>query len=165
MLNEDPHKKLTVARELVVTKLRSSNRKRGVAITDRRRKQRFPLARGLRYYTGSVADPSPGGAGHTENISSSGLLFRCAENPEPGSRITLEVDMQENPGGEPLRLYISGHVIRSNSSGVAVQFSHCRFGNGQYTSSKSRTWALRRSPHSRLPQKLFFGEMCFRDRN
>jgi hypothetical protein len=95
---------------------------------ERRRRQRFPLELGLRYHAAAPASSAVTGMGRTENISSCGLLFRCAVNLEVGSHIALEVDLPETTSGEQVKLYASGHVIRSGPSAVAVVFGHSKFG-------------------------------------
>jgi hypothetical protein len=98
-----------------------------VGIEERRRKHRFPLALGLRY-SGVAADKAPlSGVGQTTNISSSGLLFRCAEQLEVGSRLALDVNWPASHDDGELRFHIAGRVTRSTEAGVAVAFGYHSF--------------------------------------
>lgn len=86
---------------------------------ERRGKARYPIRLKVRYSSAAAVNL---GIGYTENISSSGLLFRCPDYLSLGTPILLELAW---PG--PRRLAARGRVVRSDSASVAIQFSQYWF--------------------------------------
>lgn len=93
-----------------------------MATTERRRRQRFNIVLDLRYSVPLRNAPSLRGRGVTENISSSGLLFRCdSGTPTVGTVIAINLDWpRPAQGRDMICLYMSGRVIRVNPPDVAV---------------------------------------------
>ncbi|MBI4480988.1 MAG: PilZ domain-containing protein [Acidobacteria bacterium] len=49
----------------------------------------------------------------TENISSAGCFFLLSKKPEVGSRVDMEIEMAEKPGGKPgSKMVCRGRVVR-----------------------------------------------------
>jgi hypothetical protein len=111
--------------------------------TERRTKQRYPIALRVRFV--AIANSNSRakisevlrGAGETTNISSSGILFRSGIKVPAGSSIRVEVDwpFRSNEQSGPLSLIGSGRVIRSRQSHVAVRIGHYDFAHYTETAS------------------------------
>ena len=64
----------------------------------------------------------------TLNISSKGLLFSTTENFERGSTLEVTLDWPVRLNQQvPLKLVITGHVIRSADGCTAVRINHYEF--------------------------------------
>ena len=94
------------------------------AFRERRRFRRFSLALPLQFRLGSGIT----GIGESINMSSGGLLFRSAATLPAGELIELElywpVMLDEQ---RPLRLRLSGMILRGNPDGTAMAISKYEF--------------------------------------
>jgi len=93
-----------------------------VGSTERRRRRRFNIALGLRYSVPVKNAPALQGEGFTENISSSGLLFRSSSGAlAVGTFIAINLDWpRPAEEGDTIRLSMSGRVIRADPPDMAV---------------------------------------------
>ena len=88
--------------------------------TDRRKKQRFPIRRELRYKVMDDRKVIASGIGATLDMGSGGICFMTETELKPGAEIELSVSWPALLNGTcPLRLVTSGKVVRSTGS-VAV---------------------------------------------
>ena len=91
---------------------------------DRRGSRRYPIARPLRYHTGSGLK----GEGETINISSKGILFRCGAQLPVGDLIEAELDWPFFVDDEHSRgLKVYGMIVRSDDHGTAMAISKYEF--------------------------------------
>jgi signal transduction histidine kinase len=84
----------------------------------RARARRFSMRVPLRYRGIGTWEWS---TGETENISCSGVLFRCQEHLEDRARVEVVLEMPaELSGGAGLDLLCAGYVVRGAQPGVPV---------------------------------------------
>jgi len=87
----------------------------------RRRATRFDVVLTLQYTALRLDEAPVTGRGESVNISRTGLLFRCDARPQQGDSMLVVVDWpvaaQDN---EPLKLLITGHVVRIKRPLVAI---------------------------------------------
>jgi len=84
---------------------------------ERRRSQRFPIQRSVRYETRSARTAS----GTTVDISSSGVLFTTDYLPSLGETVELALDWPARLGHKtPLKLVITGRVVRVDAKRAAI---------------------------------------------
>ena len=95
--------------------------------TERRGSIRFPLILDLHYVVGQGASREKGLSRIIE-LSSEGLSF-AAERPLPiGQKVEVSIDWPVSlDGGVPLQLSMSGWVVRSNGSVVALRIGRYEF--------------------------------------
>jgi PilZ domain len=100
----------------------------GTSRPDNRLHPRYPIELAAEFTLLPKGQTTRRGVGTTLNISSGGLLFACTENLPPGAEIEVTIQWPFLlDGARPLRLRVTGHIVRSNGMGVAVQTSHCEF--------------------------------------
>ena len=94
-----------------------------IAAKERRRQQRFPIIARSRYLLEGA-----GGFAVTANISSGGVLLETKEILPAGRPVQVWIDwpalLYERC---PLRLVLSGHILRSNITGTAVEITRYCF--------------------------------------
>ncbi len=96
--------------------------------SDRRRKQRFPLQRELRYRLVQQPDPNSAGTGTALNASSAGIAF-TADRPLP-LHARIEISMSWPVALQdacPLRLLAKGRVVRCEGGNVACTIDKFEF--------------------------------------
>jgi hypothetical protein len=101
-------------------------------VIERRQRRRYNITLSLEYFVPfRTASPVRGG-GVTENISSSGLLFRCADDTlHLGTHLMAELEWPTPPrNGGAIRLSMSGYVVRITSPKVAVAIGMHYFKHG-----------------------------------
>lgn len=104
---------------------------------ERRQSIRFPLRMDLRYNT-SVRSPQ-WVAGQTVNISSSGLLMHSDTLPAKGSKVSVMVQWPQLLDNRiPLRLLVTGKVVRIAGQNAAVSVKHFEFRTGGDLGAKDR---------------------------
>ena len=97
--------------------------------SERRRHQRFNVKLDLEYAVLPRSTPPIRGVGTTTNISSSGLSFGCKDEAiQVGAPVIMDV-MWPKPSAEsePIRLWVSGFVVRVIPPSVAVSISTHHF--------------------------------------
>jgi len=86
---------------------------------ERRANVRFPLAFDLQY---RVAGQKEYRRGSTINLSSTGVLFRCAEPIPVNTEVTVVISWPVLLGGTcPLRLVMSGRAVWANTTECAIR--------------------------------------------
>ncbi len=108
--------------------------------SDRRRKQRFPLSRELRYRLLQQPVPNSAGTGIALNASSAGIAF-TSDQPLPlHARIEISmswpVPLQD---ACPLRLLAKGRVVRCQDGNVACAIDQFEFRTQARTAEVGRT--------------------------
>lgn len=95
--------------------------------SDRRRKQRFPLNREVRYRLLHQPNAEPG-CGTALNASSTGIAFEC-DRPLPlNARIEFSVSWPVSLQDTcPLRLFAKGRVVRCEGTQVACTIDRFEF--------------------------------------
>lgn len=95
--------------------------------SDRRRKQRFPLNREVRYRL--LQQPNAGsGSGTAINASSAGIAFTCDRPLPVNARIELSVSWPVSLQDTcPLRLVAKGRVVRCEGVSVACTIDRFEF--------------------------------------
>jgi hypothetical protein len=91
---------------------------------ERRAHIRFPVALEIRYSTSRPDAPVKMGKGQTIDLSSSGLRFSADRRLVVGQRITVYTDWPFSFGDVKLQHVISGVVIRTIGTEVAIQIRH-----------------------------------------
>lgn len=95
---------------------------------ERRTNDRFPLVRDVKYKIVSGRGLPESGAGHTVDVSSSGVLF-TAQNPlPPGKRVELSISWPAQLDGKcALKLVARGKIVRCRGKQVAVEIDKYEF--------------------------------------
>jgi hypothetical protein len=103
-----------------------------VQTSDRRQRRRFNVTLNLHYSALPNGAPPIRGVGTTENISSSGLLFRCSDDAlRAGAPVILHLmwpNSAQNVGD--IRLWISGYIVRVTPPNIAIAISTHDFRRG-----------------------------------
>jgi hypothetical protein len=89
---------------------------------DRRKDRRYPVELALRYKLIRRRRVLESGAGHTVDLSSGGILFQAERPLQPGLNVELSIDwpvLLHNVA--PLRLVVTGRIVRSDERGVALR--------------------------------------------
>ena len=95
---------------------------------ERRASERFPIARDLRYRVLNKRGNEEAGAGHTLNMSSSGLLFKANEMLLPGRRVEVSVSWPAQLNSRcALKFVARGRVVRFNDGQVAIEIQQHEF--------------------------------------
>ena len=95
---------------------------------ERRRSNRFPIEREVRYRALNKRGGERSGEGKTVNISSSGVLFRADHLLLLGRRIELSISWPAQLNNRTaLKLVVRGRVVRTEQSQVAVEIQHYEF--------------------------------------
>lgn len=111
---------------------------------ERRSHERFPIALRADYRIHRKGRLDSGSA-RTINIASGGVLLEANELLATGSPIELLISWPLRLEGTcPLNLVMSGRIIRSDGSGVAIKANHHEF----------RTAGIRRGPGQSLGLKV-----------
>jgi hypothetical protein len=98
------------------------------ADAERRASVRFPLNLEVRYTTFGGTKPKSVGNGRTIDLSSSGLRFTADTSLLIGQRIVVNIDWPVLLHGDiKLQLVISGAVVRTNGTEVALQIQRHDF--------------------------------------
>jgi hypothetical protein len=92
---------------------------------DRRRGARYPLRLTLKF--SAVTPPICSGDGETLNISSKGLLFTTKESLAIGQRLQVSLDWPASLDNIPLRLVVSGEILRSGDGQSAMTIEKYEF--------------------------------------
>lgn len=97
-----------------------------VLSSERRSRQRFPLALAVEYKLLGKSERS--GSGKTRNISSSGVFFEVAEmEPFSGSIELIVAWPCVLDGACALKLLMKGRVVRSEGTGIAIESNQYEF--------------------------------------
>jgi hypothetical protein len=95
---------------------------------ERRRSERFPIVRDVRYRVNSGRGESKSGIGTTANVSSGGVLFTAPEALAPRKRIELSISWPAQLDGKcALRLVARGRIMRGWDPNVAVEIENHEF--------------------------------------
>jgi len=95
---------------------------------ERRRSQRYPIERELRYRTVTKRKDKEIGKGKTINISSSGVLFTSDEALRPGEHMELSISWPVRLENKyVLQLVARGRVVRLEPGRVAIQIQQHEF--------------------------------------
>ena len=90
-------------------------------VEGRRGAKRYEIALALRFAAMRRGEVPVNGSGESVNISCAGMLFRCEERLIAGDSLVVVLDWpvaaQDN---EPLKLVVSGHVVRTRRGLVAM---------------------------------------------
>jgi hypothetical protein len=112
--------------------------------SERRASVRFPLILDLRYVVVGRRAPSETGSGRIIELSSAGLSFTAERPLSIGQNVDVSIDWPAlRDGGVPLQLIMSGNVVRSDGSVVALKIERHEF--------RTRRSGVRVAP----PQKVF----------
>ena len=106
---------------------------------NRRRTDRFPIARALRYKTVNKRGGEESGAGKTLNISSRGVYFTTEHLLVPGRRLELSISWPAQLNEKcALNLIAHGRVVRFAEGCAALEIQHYEF-RTQRASASSTT--------------------------
>ncbi len=95
---------------------------------ERRLKRRYDINLRLRYSVIRISGPEILGEGNTTNISSCGLLFQCGGRLPAGAHIAVDIEWPSAADAStPLRLFLTGQVVRSQHSQAAVAIGRYDF--------------------------------------
>ena len=95
---------------------------------NRRKSNRFPIVREVRYRISSRDNVFEAGVGNTVNISSSGVLFTTERPLLPGRRIEMAISWPaELNRNTALKLVARGRVVRTEDGRSAAEFQHVEF--------------------------------------
>jgi hypothetical protein len=101
---------------------------RQTAQAERRRSNRFPIEREVRYRALNKRGGEKAGEGRTLNISSSGVLFTAEHLLLQGHRIEVSISWPAQLNNRTaLKLVVRGRVVRTDNSRVAVEIQHYEF--------------------------------------
>lgn len=96
--------------------------------SERRASVRFPLSLDLRYVVLGDGAPRERGSGRVIDLSSAGLSFTAERPLLIGRKVDVSLDWPVLlDGGVQLQLIMSGRVIRSNGSAVALKIERHEF--------------------------------------
>ncbi len=95
---------------------------------DRRDDRRYPIELALRYKVVARNRVPLEGSGRTVNMSSGGVLFGGNQDLPAGAFVELSIDWPVLlTNTRPLTLLITGRVVRSENSRVAVKMNRYEF--------------------------------------
>ena len=95
---------------------------------DRRKSDRFPIERDVRYKGTSKRAGADAGLGKTLNMSSSGLLFTTDEVLLPGRRVEVAVSWPAQLDNKcALKLVAQGKVVRCEQGKAAIEITQYEF--------------------------------------
>ena len=95
---------------------------------DRRRSERFPIEREVRYKVLGKKSLGELGAGQTVNISSSGVLFKGEPFLLPGKRVELSISWPAQLNKKAnLKLVARGRVVRYEGGCAAIEIQQYEF--------------------------------------
>jgi hypothetical protein len=98
------------------------------AATERRRSNRFPIERELRYKTLNQRSEILSGSGKTLNISSSGVLFTSDHELPVGTRLEVSISWPAQLNERCLlNLVARGRITRHNKGQLALQIQQYEF--------------------------------------
>jgi hypothetical protein len=113
--------------------------------SEHRQYPRYPIELAAEFTLPTRGETARRGVGTTLDISSGGLLLACNNNSLPGSEIEVSIQWPFLLDGvRPLKLRITGYIVRSNPMVVAVKFRSYEFRTAPLT-PQSRTllpWML-----------------------
>jgi hypothetical protein len=97
-------------------------------VSERREKRRFVLAHTIRFRLSAKRPTSRWAIGTIQDMSSSGISFRCRRPLPLGGHLELVVDWPATVGNQRLvSLHASGFVVRSSGTKTAVRITSHRF--------------------------------------
>jgi hypothetical protein len=95
---------------------------------ERRRADRFPIQRDLRYKVLNKKYTHENGTGKTINISSNGILFSTDQLLLPGRRVEVSVSWPANLDNKcSLRLVARGKIVRFERGTAAMEIHQYEF--------------------------------------
>jgi hypothetical protein len=95
---------------------------------ERRKSNRFPIEREVRYKTLNQRSEVVTGTGKTLNISSSGVLFTADHELPPGTRLEVSISWPAQLNEKCLlNLVARGRVARQSGTRVALQIQQYEF--------------------------------------
>jgi hypothetical protein len=98
------------------------------SVPERREKRRFVLAHTIRFRLSARQPTSRWAVGTIQDMSSSGVSFRCRRPIPLGGHLELVVDWPASLGNHRLvSLHASGFVVRSSRTKAAVRITSHRF--------------------------------------
>jgi hypothetical protein len=106
---------------------RQSKREDDVISGDRRCARRYALGLDLNYKVTRGKRVLETGAGRTEDISSGGVAFAAGRPLPVGSNAELMVEWPMPLNGHPLRLVISGRIVRNEGRIAAIRIDRHEF--------------------------------------
>jgi hypothetical protein len=96
--------------------------------SDRRRTDRFPIEREVRYKVLNKRSGEEGGDGKTLNISSDGVLFSCQHILLPGKRLEVAINWPAQLNNKcALKLVARGRVVRFENGMAAIEILQYEF--------------------------------------
>ena len=96
--------------------------------SDRRRTDRFPIEREVRYKVLNKRSAEEGGDGKTVNISSDGVLFTCQHMLLPGRRLEIAINWPAQLNSKcALKLVARGRVVRFENGCAAIEILQYEF--------------------------------------
>ena len=96
--------------------------------TDRRRADRFPIEREMRFRILDKRSSGVSGPGSTVNMSSSGVLFAAEQPFSPGCRLELSINWPVKLNEKcALRFVARGRVVRTAHGGAALEILQHEF--------------------------------------
>lgn len=105
-----------------------SNSTPSAAGSERRRADRFPIERDLRYKVLNKKYTHESGAGKTINISSNGILFSTDQLLLPGRRVEVSISWPANLDNKcSLRLVARGKIVRCERGQAAMEIQQYEF--------------------------------------
>ena len=94
---------------------------------NRRGTTRYDVNSPLRYRVPQANLPGGWKAGSIVDMSASGVLVQIAETLETGSILELELDWTGLYHAKPVRLLVTGPVVRTDALGTAIHIAHHEF--------------------------------------
>jgi hypothetical protein len=105
---------------------------------ERRKTDRFPIERDVRYKVLNKRTGEEGGSGKTINISSSGVLFSTDQILLPGRRLEVAVSWPAQLNAKcALRLVARGRVVRFEDGKAAIEIQQYEFRTQRVPASMS----------------------------
>ena len=96
-------------------------------VSERREKQRFVLAHTIRFRLSTKQPTSRWAVGTIQDMSSSGVSFRCRRPLPLGGHLELVIDWPSLGNRRLVSLHASGFVVRSSRTKAAVRITSHRF--------------------------------------
>ena len=97
------------------------------AVSERREKRRYVLAHTVRFRLSSKHPTSRWAVGMIQDMSSSGVSFRCRRPLPLGGHLELVIDWPSLGTDRLVSLHASGFVVRSSRTKAAVSITSHRF--------------------------------------
>src|ERR1035437_10322862 len=97
------------------------------SVSERREKQRFVLAHTIRFRLSAKQPTSRWAVGTIQDMSSSGISFRCRRPLPLGGHLELVIDWPSLGNQRLVSLHASGFVVRSSRTKDAVRITSHRF--------------------------------------